>query len=95
MFLLAYLQSEMKLIGSADAEALKQLFGEKIKALEEDKRILQLEKRGLLDEIARLESLGEPIIKDKAMNAENSEANEAGDCDPHCHAAMDLILTNC
>ncbi|XP_076923415.1 kinesin-like protein KIN-4A [Bidens hawaiensis] len=66
-------------VGSADVEALKQRFGEKIKALEEDKRILQLERSGLLDEVARLESLGEPIIKEKAMNAENSEANEAGE----------------
>ncbi|KAI3785093.1 hypothetical protein L1987_44205 [Smallanthus sonchifolius] len=71
------MHSEMKLLGSLDVEALKQRFGEKIKALEEDKRLLQLERGCLRDEIARLESLGEPITKEKAMNAENPEAIEA------------------
>ncbi|KAD4888192.1 hypothetical protein E3N88_20265 [Mikania micrantha] len=70
-------ESETKLPGSLDVEALKQQFGEKIKALEEDKKLLQLERRGLQDEIARLESFGESITKKKAMNAENSEAIEA------------------
>ncbi|KAL8231281.1 hypothetical protein R6Q57_001059 [Mikania cordata] len=70
-------ESEMKLPGCLDVEALKQQFGEKIKALEEDKKLLQLERRGLQDEISRLESFGESITKKKAMNAENSEAIEA------------------
>ncbi|KAI3726307.1 hypothetical protein L1987_66104 [Smallanthus sonchifolius] len=70
-------ESEMKLLGSLDVEALKQRFGEKIKALEEDKRLLKLERGCLRDEIARLEYLGEPITKEKAMNAENPEAIEA------------------
>ncbi|KAK9067039.1 hypothetical protein SSX86_014363 [Deinandra increscens subsp. villosa] len=70
-------ESELKLPGYLDVEALKQRFGEKIRALEEDKRLLQLERRGLRDEISRLESLGEPITKEKAMNAEHPEAIEA------------------
>lgn len=92
---MAYLQSKVKLVGSLDVEALKQRFGEKIKALEEDKRLLQLERGSLLDQIAHLESLSEPTIKEKAMNADNLEAIEAGDCDPHYHAALELFLTNC
>ncbi|KAL9999105.1 putative plus-end-directed kinesin ATPase transcription factor bZIP family [Helianthus debilis subsp. tardiflorus] len=66
-----------------NVEALERRYVEIIRSLEQDKRLLQLEKDGLQlerdglrDEIARLESLGEPITKEKAMNAENPEAIE-------------------
>ena len=38
----AFVQSEMKLFGGIDTEALKQHFGKKIMELEEEKRIVQV-----------------------------------------------------
>lgn len=38
------MQCEMKLFGGIDTEALKQHFGKKITELEEEKRIVQVEK---------------------------------------------------
>ena len=84
----------MKPRGSADVETLKEVFGEKIITLEEDNRSLQLERDGLRQKIARLEAYGDPTIKDKTMNAERPEDTEAGDCDLHYHAVMNLFLTH-
>ncbi|KAI7730932.1 hypothetical protein M8C21_032489 [Ambrosia artemisiifolia] len=85
-------ESEMKLLGSLDVEALEQRYGGKIRSLEHDKRLLQLEKDdlqlerdGLRDEIARHESLGEPIKKEKAIFADNHEAIEADTERKHQH----------
>ncbi|KAK1433090.1 hypothetical protein QVD17_09996 [Tagetes erecta] len=83
--------SEMTLVGSIDVEALKQIFGEKIKALEDDKRLLQLERGGLLDQIAHLESLGEPITKEKAMNADNVEAIEIAELERKHEHEIDVL----
>ncbi|KAI3669796.1 hypothetical protein L6452_41208 [Arctium lappa] len=69
-------ESEMKLLGSPDVEALKQRFGKKIIELEEGKRLLQLERDGMRAEIARLEALGEPTEKEQTMNAETLEEIE-------------------
>lgn len=40
--MLAFVQSEMKLLGGIDTEALKQHFGKKIMEIEEEKRIVQV-----------------------------------------------------
>ncbi|KAJ9562357.1 hypothetical protein OSB04_007517 [Centaurea solstitialis] len=69
-------ESEMKLLGSPDVEALKQRFGRKIMELEEGKRLLQLERDGLRAEIARLEDMGGPTEKEQTMNAEKLEEIE-------------------
>ncbi|XP_071713247.1 kinesin-like protein KIN-4A [Rutidosis leptorrhynchoides] len=63
---------------SSEVESLKQRFGEKFIALEEDKRLLQLERDGLRDEITHLEAFGQPTAKEQAMNEEKAEAIEAG-----------------
>ena len=42
--MLTFVQCEMKLFGGIDTEALKQHFGKKITELEEEKRIVQVEK---------------------------------------------------
>ncbi|KAI3777124.1 hypothetical protein L1987_46918 [Smallanthus sonchifolius] len=69
-------ESEMKLLGSREVEALNQQSRAIIKALEEDKRLLQMERDGLQDEIARLEAaLGESTAKVQTMNAQNTEAD--------------------
>ncbi|KAJ7942434.1 Kinesin-like protein [Quillaja saponaria] len=47
-------ESEMKLIGGFDAEALKQHFGKKVMELEEEKRIVQQERDRLLAEVENL-----------------------------------------
>ncbi|KAJ7952827.1 Kinesin-like protein [Quillaja saponaria] len=47
-------ESEMKLIGGFDAEALKQHFGQKVMELEEEKRIVQQERDRLLAEVENL-----------------------------------------
>lgn len=49
-------ESEMKLFGGIDAEALKQHFGKKIMELEEEKRIVQQERDHLLAEVENLAS---------------------------------------
>lgn len=93
---MAYLQSEMKFLGS-ELEAHKQQSWEKITALEEEKRLLQRERDGLQDEITRLEAkaLRESTANVQTMNVQNPEATEAGDCDPHYYAALDLFSTIC
>nr|XP_043615607.1 kinesin-like protein KIN-4A [Erigeron canadensis] len=70
-------ESEMKLIGSPDMEALKQQFLEKIISLEEDNKLLLLERDGMRDEISHLEALGETATTEQTMNEEKSEAFEA------------------
>nr|GEV82335.1 kinesin-like protein KIN-4A [Tanacetum cinerariifolium] len=70
-------ESEMKVVGSPDVEALKEIFGQKIIALEEENRSLQLERDGLRHKIAQLEAYGNPTIKDQTMNAERPEDTEA------------------
>ncbi|KAI3760939.1 hypothetical protein L1987_51343 [Smallanthus sonchifolius] len=73
---LVHRHSEMKLFGSREVEALKQQSREIIIALEEDKRLLQMERDGLQDDIARLEAaLGESTAKVQTMNAQNTEAD--------------------
>lgn len=72
-------ESEMKPLGSPDVEALKEVFGQKIIALEDERRLLQLERDGLIHKIARLEAYDNPLIKDQTMNAERPEDTEA-DC---------------
>ncbi|XP_044469978.1 kinesin-like protein KIN-4A isoform X1 [Mangifera indica] len=47
-------ESEMKLFGGIDPQALKQLFGKKIMELEEEKRIVQQERDRLLTEVENL-----------------------------------------
>ncbi|PON67182.1 Kinesin-like protein [Trema orientale] len=47
-------ESEMRLFGGIDTEALKQLFGKKIMELEEEKRIVQQERDHLLAEVESL-----------------------------------------
>ncbi|CAI9282887.1 unnamed protein product [Lactuca saligna] len=69
------LQSEMKL-GSDDMEELEQRFGKKITALEEEKRLLQLERDDLQAEITHLESMSEPTSNEQTMNTEKLEAME-------------------
>lgn len=87
-------EAEMKLLESPDVEALKQRFGETILALEEEKRFLQIERDDLRDEIERLGSPSERTAKEHTMNAEDPEANEAGDCDPHYHDAVGPFFFN-
>uniref|UniRef100_A0A251SC82 Kinesin-like protein n=1 Tax=Helianthus annuus TaxID=4232 RepID=A0A251SC82_HELAN len=60
---------EMKLRGSPDVEARERQSREKIIALEEDKRSLQIERDRLREEIARLEA-----AEVQTMNAQNPEA---------------------
>ncbi|KAI4337005.1 hypothetical protein L6164_015467 [Bauhinia variegata] len=47
-------ESEMKLFGASDAEALKQHFGRKIMELEDEKRVVQRERDQLLAEVENL-----------------------------------------
>ncbi|KAM0003775.1 putative plus-end-directed kinesin ATPase [Helianthus debilis subsp. tardiflorus] len=61
---------EMKLRGSPDVEACERQSREKIIALEEDKRSLQMERDRLREEIARLEA-----AEVQTMNAQNPEAD--------------------
>ncbi|KAJ0694686.1 putative plus-end-directed kinesin ATPase [Helianthus annuus] len=61
---------EMKLRGSPDVEARERQSREKIIALEEDKRSLQIERDRLREEIARLEA-----AEVQTMNAQNPEAD--------------------
>ncbi|KAJ0452730.1 putative plus-end-directed kinesin ATPase [Helianthus annuus] len=62
---------EMKLRGSPDVEARERQSREKIIALEEDKRSLQIERDRLREEIARLEA-----AEVQTMNAQNPEITD-------------------
>ncbi|GLT50118.1 hypothetical protein SLA2020_236260 [Shorea laevis] len=71
-------ESEIKLIGGADTEALKQHFGKKILELEEEKRIVQQERDRLLEELENLAANSDgQTLKMKEANAQKLKALEA------------------
>ncbi|GLT49385.1 hypothetical protein SLA2020_229450 [Shorea laevis] len=71
-------ESEMKLFGGADTEALKQHFGRKIMELEEEKRIVQQERDHLLAEVENLAANSDgQMQKMQEINAHKLKALEA------------------
>ncbi|GKU98915.1 hypothetical protein SLEP1_g11850 [Rubroshorea leprosula] len=71
-------ESEMKLFGGADTEALKQHFGKKIMELEEEKRIVQQERDHLLAEVENLAANSDgQMQKMQEVNAQKLKALEA------------------
>ncbi|XP_076933873.1 kinesin-like protein KIN-4A [Bidens hawaiensis] len=85
--------SPKAIIGSTDVEALNQHSREEIIALEEDKRLLQMERDELRGEIARL---GESTTNVQTMNAQNHElATEISNLEAKHEQEIELIKQKC
>ncbi|KAE8693325.1 Kinesin-like protein BC2 [Hibiscus syriacus] len=71
-------ESEMKLVGGADTEALKQHFQKKITELEEEKRIVQQERDRLLAAVEnRVANSDSKMQKEQEINVQKLKALEA------------------
>ncbi|EOX91508.1 P-loop containing nucleoside triphosphate hydrolases superfamily protein isoform 1 [Theobroma cacao] len=71
-------ESEMKLVGGADAEALKQHFRKKIMELEDEKRIVQIERDHLLVAVENRAAHSDgQVQKTQEMNVQKLKALEA------------------
>ncbi|XP_021301204.1 kinesin-like protein KIN-4A isoform X1 [Herrania umbratica] len=71
-------ESEMKLVGGADTEALKQHFRKKIMELEDEKRIVQLERDRLLVAVENRAAHSDgQMQKSREMNVQKLKALEA------------------
>ncbi|XP_017974972.1 PREDICTED: kinesin-like protein KIN-4A isoform X2 [Theobroma cacao] len=71
-------ESEMKLVGGADAEALKQHFRKKIMELEDEKRIVQIERDRLLVAVENRAAHSDgQMQKTQEMNVQKLKALEA------------------